>query len=171
MFECITDALSSPFPDFVCGYNWEVYIFGVERLNPFPNKPWFSCVCSISLENTGGKGEIARNEQFLLFPQWFLTVWRTICHFRIIPNCRLQSLSVWKSLKFVVWERVKEINSFMTRVINLMSIDLATRSYVKGIVCIQFTWYFLISYDCLMYSAKLSDFIVHVNCGGFAVLE
>jgi hypothetical protein len=25
-------------------------------------------------ENTVGKGEIARNEQFLLFPQWFLPV-------------------------------------------------------------------------------------------------
>ena len=36
--------------------------------NPFPNKPLFLCVCSTSLENTVGKGEIARNEQFLLFP-------------------------------------------------------------------------------------------------------
>ena len=41
-------------------------------LNPFPNKPWFLRVCSTSLENTVGKGEIARNEQFLLFPQCFL---------------------------------------------------------------------------------------------------
>ena len=29
------------------------------------------------------------------------------CHFHQIRNCRLQDLSVWKSLKFVVWERVK----------------------------------------------------------------
>ena len=28
-------------------------------------------------ENTVGKGEIARKEQFLLFPQCCLTVWRT----------------------------------------------------------------------------------------------
>ena len=27
--------------------------------------------------------------------------------FLLIPNCHLQTLSVWKSLKFVVWERVK----------------------------------------------------------------
>ena len=73
----------------------------------FPNKPWFSRVCK-SFENTVGKGEIARNEQFLLFPQCFLSLWRTFCHFRHTKNCRLQSLSVWKSLKFVVWERVKE---------------------------------------------------------------
>ena len=52
------------------------------------------------------KGEIARNEQFLLFPLCFLPVWRTFWHFHLISNCRLQTLSVLKSLKFVVWERV-----------------------------------------------------------------
>ena len=36
------------------------------------------------LKNTEGKGEIARNEQFLLFPQCFLPVWRTFCHFHQI---------------------------------------------------------------------------------------
>ena len=35
-------------------------------------------------ENTVGKGEIARNEQFLLFPQCFLPVWIISCHFRQI---------------------------------------------------------------------------------------
>ena len=44
------------------------------RINPFPNKPWFSCVCSKSLENTMGKGEIACNEQFLLSPKCFLRI-------------------------------------------------------------------------------------------------
>ena len=45
-----------------------------QRLNLFPNKPWFLRVCSKCLlkkKNTAGKGEIARNEQFLLFPQCF----------------------------------------------------------------------------------------------------
>ena len=32
-------------------------------------------------ENTVGKGEIARNEQFFLFPQSFLPVWITFFHF------------------------------------------------------------------------------------------
>ena len=59
-------------------------------------------------ENTVGKGEIDRNEQFLLFPQCFLPVRITFCHFCQIRNCRLQTLSVWKSLKFVVWLWVKE---------------------------------------------------------------
>ena len=51
-------------------------------------------------ENTVGKGEIARNEQFLLFPQFFLPVWRTFCYFLQIQNCRLQTVSIWTSLKF-----------------------------------------------------------------------
>ena len=39
-------------------------------LNPFPNKPWFFCVCSTSLLKTlWEKREIAHNKQFLLFPK------------------------------------------------------------------------------------------------------
>ena len=71
--------------------------------------PVFTCLRYKPFENTVGKGEIARNEQFLLFPQCFLPVWRTFSHFHQIENCRLQTLSVWKSLKFVVWERVKRV--------------------------------------------------------------
>ena len=42
-------------------------------VNPFPDKPWFFTSLQYkSFENTAGKGEIARNEQFLLFPQCFL---------------------------------------------------------------------------------------------------
>ena len=55
------------------------------------------------------KGEIAHNEQFLHFLQCFLPVSKAFCHFHQISNCRLPTLSAWKSLKFVVWERV---NSF-----------------------------------------------------------
>ena len=35
----------------------------------------FMCLQYKSLENTVGKGEIARSEQFLLFPQCLLPVW------------------------------------------------------------------------------------------------
>ena len=55
---------------------------------------------------TLGNGEIARNEQFLLFQRVFLPLWRTLYHFHQI-QIRLQTLSVWKCLKFVFWERVK----------------------------------------------------------------
>ena len=40
-------------------------------------------------------------------PQCFLPVWITFFHFHQIWNCQLQTLSVWKSLKCAVWERVK----------------------------------------------------------------
>ena len=60
--------------------------------------------------NTVGKGEIAHHEQFLLFPQCFLAVKRTFRYFHQMWNCRLQTLSVWKRLKFVVR---KGFNSFV----------------------------------------------------------
>ena len=53
------------------------------------------------------KGEIARNEQFLLIPQCFLCVRITFYHFYQVQNCCQQTPSVWKGPKFVVWERVK----------------------------------------------------------------
>ena len=62
---------------------------------------------SKSFENTVGKGEIAHNEQFLLFPQCFLSILENFLPFHQTQNCHLQTLSVWYSLKFVVWERVK----------------------------------------------------------------
>ena len=76
-------------------------------LQAFPKQALvFMCLQYKSFENTVGKGEIARNEQFLLFPQCFIPIWGTLRHFYQISNCRLQTRSVWKSPKFVVWERV-----------------------------------------------------------------
>ena len=64
------------------------------QLNPFPNKPWFFRIWSTSLLKTLGKGEIARNKQFLLFP-----VFSTL----------LEDFLPFSSnfIKYVVWERVK----------------------------------------------------------------
>ena len=42
------------------------------------------CLRYKSAEKTVGKEEIARNEQFFIFPQCFLTIWRTFCHFHKI---------------------------------------------------------------------------------------
>ena len=68
---------------------------------PFPKQALaFKCLQYKSFENTVGTGEVACNEQFLLFQQCFLPFWRSPHHFH-------QTVSVWKSLKFVVWERVK----------------------------------------------------------------
>ena len=46
-----------------------------EWVNPFPNKSWFFTSLQYkSFENFVGKGEIAHNEQFYLFPQCCLPV-------------------------------------------------------------------------------------------------
>ena len=52
----------------------------------------FMCLQYQPFENTVGKGEIAGNEQFLLFPQCFLSFHRTLCHCHQIENCCLKSL-------------------------------------------------------------------------------
>ena len=44
----------------------------------------FDALGNKPFENTVGKGEIARDEQFLLFPQCFLPVRITFFHFRQI---------------------------------------------------------------------------------------
>ena len=71
-------------------------------VNSFPNKPLFLCVCSTSLSKTLWIKEIVCNNQFLLFPRHFLPFQRILHHFLQISNCFLQTLSVWKNLKFVV---------------------------------------------------------------------
>ena len=44
----------------------------------------FTCLQYKSIENSAGKGEIACNKQFLLFPPCFLPFWRTFTHFNYI---------------------------------------------------------------------------------------
>ena len=67
-------------------------------LTPLGNKPF---------ENTVGKGEDARNKQFLLFPQCFLPIWITSCHFvkfeivvcKLFQFGRVQNLSSGNGLR------------------------------------------------------------------------
>ena len=81
--------------------------FADYKSEPFPKQALvFTCLHCKSFENTVGKGDIAPYEQFLLFPQYFLTFWITFSHVYQISNCRLQILSVWKSRTFAIWERV-----------------------------------------------------------------
>ena len=72
---------------------------------PFPEQALvFTCLQHKSFENTVEKGEIACNKQLLLFLV-FSTFFKNFLQFS--SNLKLlQTLSVWKSLKFVVWERV-----------------------------------------------------------------
>ena len=63
----------------------ESTLYVVLLLKPFPKQALvFTCLHNKSFDNTVEKGEIARNEQFLLFPQYFLPFWRTFCHFHQI---------------------------------------------------------------------------------------
>ena len=104
----------------VATYNWR-------HLKPFPKQALvFTCLQYKSFENTVGKGEIARSEQFLVFPQYFLSFRTTFCHFHQLYNCRLQSLSIRKSLKFVAWERVKLL--IISRPIRYNSVHSVTTS-------------------------------------------
>ena len=76
-------------------------------VNLFPNKPWFVCVCSKSLLKTLWKKEKFFVTSNFSFFKHFLTCQRIFSHFHQIQNCRLQSISVWKNRKIVIWERVK----------------------------------------------------------------
>ena len=80
-------------------------------------------------ENTVGKGEIDRNEQFLLFPQCFLPL---SCHFYQICSCRLETLSVWKSLEFVVWERFKSNAQGKSGFVHLQKVTAHVRLNLFG---------------------------------------
>ena len=83
--------------------------YNENNLNPLPNKPWFLRVCSISLMKTLWEKEkllVTSNFSFshivfypfgelsAIFIKFEIVVWR---------------LSVLKSLKFVVWKRVKMV--------------------------------------------------------------
>ena len=56
----------------------------------FLDLKWMSIVNPFPFENTVGKGEIAHNEQFLLFPHCFLPILITFCHF-FFSNLKLSS--------------------------------------------------------------------------------
>ena len=64
------------------------------------------CLRYKSFENIVEKGEIARNEQFLVSHSVFYPFEELSAFFIKIWNCLLQTLSVWKSLKFAGWEMV-----------------------------------------------------------------
>ena len=75
------------------------------------NKSWFLRVCGKSLLKTlWEKEKLLVTGTFFLFPLCFQPCYITACHFPQIEYCCLRTLSVWKSLKFVVWERVKGLN-------------------------------------------------------------
>ena len=77
-------------------------------INPFPNKPWFLRVCNTSLLKTlWEKEKLLVASNFSFSHSVFYLFIELSAIFRQIWYCRLQSLLVWNSVKFVHWERVK----------------------------------------------------------------
>ena len=73
---------------------------------PFPNKPWFLRVCSISLLKTlWEKEKLLVSSNFSFSHSVFYPFEELFAIFIKVRIFCLQTLSVWKSLKFVVWER------------------------------------------------------------------
>ena len=96
-------------------------------LYPFPNKPWVLCVCSTNLfENTVGKGEIARNEQFLLFPTVFSTLLENFLSFSSIFKFSLEKSKICrlgkKTTKFQTCPNSKDLQT--------------TRAFLKCEICL-----------------------------------
>ena len=80
-------------------YHPEHFVKGTVKymVNPFPNKPLFLCVnCSTSLLKT-----VLKNEKLLLTSNF------SFSHsvFYLFGELLLCTLSVWKSQKFVIWEK------------------------------------------------------------------
>ena len=74
-------------------------------VNPFPNKAWFLRVCSTSLLKILWEKEklfSADLENFLSFSSSLNLLSATSFNLEESTICRLQTLSIWKSLQFVV---------------------------------------------------------------------
>ena len=86
---------------------FQPYQSQILSFNPFPNRPWFLCVCSKGLLKTVWEKEkllVTNNFSFshcVFNPSGELPA--IFIKFKIVV-CK----TVWKCLKFVVWERVKQ---------------------------------------------------------------
>ena len=94
----------------------------------------FTCLHYKSFKNAESKGEIARNEQFLLFPQC------VSIHLENFPpfssNLKLSSaneLFQFESLKFVVWDKVRNNNNIIGSYCCLLIFNKTANIVCKGI--------------------------------------
>ena len=67
-------------------------------------------------KHCGEKEKLLVTSNFSFSNSVFSPIWRTFYHFHQMWNCRLQSLSIWKSLNFVVWERVKHAHKICEKI-------------------------------------------------------
>ena len=79
---------------------------------PFPNNPLFSLVCI-----TNHVQKLWEREKLLILSNLsfshsvFYPFGELSAIFYQIQNCLLQTLSVWKSLRFVIWKGIKKRNN------------------------------------------------------------
>ena len=83
-------------------------VFYYFDINPFPNEPWFLRICSTNLLKTlWGKEKLLVMSNF----SFSLSVFYPFGYISVISitneNRRLQTLSLWKCLKFVVWKGLR----------------------------------------------------------------
>ena len=95
--------------------NVNIHRTDVLQVNPFPSKPWFLRVCRKSLLKT-----LCEKEKLLAMSNFsfshsvfylFREVSAIFIKFKIVV-CKL--FQFWKSLNFVVWERVKKHKAHRT---------------------------------------------------------
>ena len=86
-----------------------LFVYFLPSFNNFPKQDLiFKCLIFKSFENTMEKGEIACNEQLVLFSQCFLPFWITFCYSNQIKNCCQQTPSAsLEESRISFWERVK----------------------------------------------------------------
>ena len=69
----------------------------------------------------------------------FYPFWRTFRHFHRIWDCRLQALSVWEGLKFIVWEKVKKKNVHFSEIIKFPESACKCKLFVCLVI---FLWWY-----------------------------
>ena len=81
------------------------------NFNPFPNKPWFLCVCSSSLLKTlWEKEKLLAMSNFSFSHNVFYLFGELTAIFNKLEIVVCKLFSVWKGLKFVVGEGLRKNN-------------------------------------------------------------
>ena len=100
-------------------------------LNPFPNKPWFLCVLNSSLLKTLWEKEQLLVTSNFSFSHSFFYPFGELSAIFIKFEIVVCKHRVWRSLKFVVWETVKE--QFL-----LFSVFSTLSSHILIVLCKHF---------------------------------
>ena len=106
----------------ICVQNISLCQSAGDGINPFPNKPWFLCVCSTSLLKTLWEMEkslVMRNFSFSLSVFYLFEELSAIFNEFEIVVCKLFQFGL--SLKFVVLEGVK--SQLVTALVFLVKCD------------------------------------------------